>query len=520
MAFLNKDEVFYLEPVFSPITATGNASISGSIEEGVLLLVDNHGYIHDQAIVFDDSLERDLNSSGSDPSYTFSFTKLSAQRSFRLYLITNGVTWSVFGDNDGDGAPNSNVFALSEGSNINLGLINWTEADDGKLLTQFNIFGQAGVVAKPINQRIPIMMEQPPINGLSLEKLVRRGMGALYNGWVGGADTYLGRVVSSTRHGTSNDADTARFFQAFSTLAALAFEYSSDGDAETLDRIGDILDLLGIPDDSRRGSPRWMELPEEVDLRTETTEQMAKFIDTAMRNSLSRAARLLSQVSSTFNVTWVRPDNGNQVENDFADARFFLGLIKLELAYIALWDAYDLDFDIDSLVETESDDIPGNDETVESFLAKNPKFLSLNDRSKLGQSRDLLLFGAINNLELTIKSIEEETDSQEDDLIRLTSLDTQEITRTRRYLTRIKRSIESGSTLIEAHDSGDRRKDIILDLRRFFAIGVDFRNDGLLPPVIGNDLDKSQPCLPDPTFNGVVVSPDLDTVVFDDYECQ
>lgn len=131
----------------------------------------------------------------------------------------------------------------------------------------------------------------------------------------------------------------------------------------------------------------------------------------------------------------------------------------------------------------------------------------------------MAVLGAVNNLEAAITTIQEETDLQGDDLIRLTSLDNDEIVRSRDYLANIRRSVELGETLIEADDGGDQSKDLILDLRRFFTEGVDFRADDLLPAVIGNDLDKSQPCLPDPTFNGVVISPDLDAAIYDKGTC-
>jgi hypothetical protein len=79
--------------------------------------------------------------------------------------------------------------------------------------------------------------------------------------------------------------------------------------------------------------------------------------------------------------------------------------------------------------------------------------------------------------------------------------------------------VTTGRTLIDTHDSGDRRKDLILDLKQFFTVGVDFRDDNVLPRIVGNDLVGSKPCLPDPTFNGVVISPDLEDILFEETQC-
>lgn len=500
---------------------TGSASISGSIENGVLLLVDDRGNIYGQAIVFGDLLEKDPSSLQSKDSYYFSFPNLPENENFRLYLIDDGMIWSIFGDTDGDGTPNSNAFSLSESSNIALGLVNGLEADDGILLTQFDLFDQDGIVEKPSNLSIPAMIEFPSTAALTEQQLLQLGMGALFNGWTGGANAFFNRIVNSTAPGASNTADAARFFLAFSTLASIGLETPTDGDSGTINRIGDVFDLLGIPNDETRGSFGWVEVPEGVEVDTQTSERIGDFIDSETRSNLARAVTLLEQVSQTFNITWIRPDHGKPIENDFSDALFFLGLIKLEQAYLTLGDAYNLEFNLGTLIEKENDDDSANDETVESFLGTNPQFLSLADRSQLALASDLLVSGAISNLEGAINSIEAEMDPQADDLIRLTTLESgqQDISRTRSYLASIRESIQSGPTRIEANDDGDQSKDVILDLWRFFNVGVDFRNDGLLPAIIDNELDKSRPCLPDPTFNGVVVSPDLNDAIYDENVC-
>jgi len=504
---------------FESLEYTCNGIISGSIEEGVLLLVDKRGEINDLVSTFGREPDVDRSGNGLNDSYSFTFTNLLTRSSIRLYLIVSGKIYSVYGDNDGDGIPNSNVFALADDADINLGSISERLEVEKKLLTEFDLFGQPGVLPRVANPRIPIGIERPPLSGLSTPELVQAGMAALFSGWIGGANTYLERAIATTGPGSSQEADAARFFMAFSQLATIVSESASDGNPSNLDRLSDALDLLGVPNDVTRGYFVWMDVPEEIDQSKLSAERLAEFIDEKSRDDVAFAVKLLEQVSSKFRSTWIRPDNDKQIENDYGDVLFFLGLLKLEQAFIAINDAYDLDFDINSLVERSTDDNPANDAQVESFLEENPSFLSLASRAQLARARDLFLLGAVTNLEQALRRIEAETDSQEDDLIRITSWDNDELSRTRSYLENIRRSVEVGETLIEADADGDQNKDLVLDLRRFFADGIDFRGDGLLPPVIGNDLDKSRPCLPDPTFNGVVISPNLDSTIYNEFEC-
>ena len=130
-----------------------------------------------------------------------------------------------------------------------------------------------------------------------------------------------------------------------------------------------------------------------------------------------------------------------------------------------------------------------------------------------------MLDGVIRNLERVITSIENEADDQENDVIKISEYDREDIDQARAYLSKTKNSIVNGQTLIHENSNGDQTKDVILNLKRFFGEGVDFRRDNLLPAVKGNQLDEARPCLPDPSFNGVVVSPDLDDAIYEDYAC-
>jgi len=520
VSLLNSDQVYYLEPVFSPKNFEGNSSIVGSIDQGALLLVDQYGYIIDVEIVFNNSPDTDVNQDGINESYSFAFSNLLPNKKFSLYLVDGGEIYSVYG---GTETPITNVFSLRSPTTIDLGHINWIRVGNGQFLSQFDILAQPEVATETENPIIPIKLEQPPIIGYSDQQLVQMGMGALRNGWIGGANTYFTHVVGNTRPGSSNNADTARFFLAFTTLASLITQSPSDGSTQSLNRISDILDILGVPDDLTRGSPRWIQLSanqnQNQNQNSLASEEFSSFIEQQISSDLAEAAKLLDKVSQNFRITWPNSSTGNTVENDYADALFFLGLINLERAYSSVLNAYNLKGDVLEVMERNSDDDLANDITIERFLDQNPNFLKLSDKSKLAVAKNHLLSGSISKFELALNQIQSETDAQDDDLIRLTSSDQEEINQTKEYLARTRRSISSGQTLLYSSESGDPMEDIIINLRRFFDAGVDFRGDNLLPAVRGNSLDDSQPCLTDPTFNGVVISPDLDSSIYDDYVC-
>jgi hypothetical protein len=498
--------------IFQEGITTNRALLAGLIESGSILLVDNLGIVIDAESAFGRSPDGDYDENGVAESYSFIFSNIAPNRKIRLYLIDETRIHTVF-FTDHRGVK-SNVFSLDEGVSIDVGLIGWEELDSSDATAQLDPFANAGVASHPAILTIPIGVEKPPVAGLGNPELLRAGMGALFSGWIGGANTYLGKVITTTSPGSSAEANAARFFGAFSKLAAFSSELISDGNPNTINRIGDVLDLMGVPDDVRRGSLNWIEVPDDWDRNAVSSEKLTDFIKVRGDSDLARAVTLLEQVKPGFRITWIRPDDSTPVENDYGDAQFILGVLRIDQAMAAINAAYNFEIDVKRLAETNTDDFPGNDQTVESILNQNPQLLSIKDRSRLAKSRELIL-RAIADFENALRVIESETDSQDDDLIRVSSLDADEIARTRSYLAGVKKSLTGGGFFNAADTDGEKRKDLILDLQAFFTVGVDFRKDNLVPAVIGNELDDSEPCLPDPTFNGVVISLDIS----DDLRC-
>ena len=310
-----------------------------------------------------------------------------------------------------------------------------------------------------------------------------------------------------------------RFYLAISSLVGFGTELPSDGRSKPFNRLSDVIDILGLPDDYSRGSIKWIELPQDRALESTDAEEALEYIDSHLEQLNNRSTILLEQISPRFRTTWIRPDSKEHVEIDYADSLALLAYLKLIQAEAAIFEAYNLEFDAKRIVDLNTDDNDLNNETVESFLSKNPAFMSIKARSHLNRAKNLLLDGVIKNIEQAIRSIEGESDPQDDDLLKISSADREDISRTRSYLSKTRNSIINGETLVHEDSDGDRTKNLVLNLKRFFVEGVDFRKDDLLPAVKGNRLDESRPCLPDPTFNGVVISPNLDDVIYEEFPC-
>jgi hypothetical protein len=151
-----------------------------------------------------------------------------------------------------------------------------------------------------------------------------------------------------------------------------------------------------------------------------------------------------------------------------------------------------------------------NNHTVESFLASNPRFPPLVDRSSL-PTAEQVFHEALDDLVNTITTIAAETDDQSDDFVQLKPMTTAEIDQAKMEITAIQDAL-SGRTSIHGTafqlnvDSNkltldlSRFNDFTLDLSRFFA-GLDFRQPDLLPPFSGNEVAGF---FPDPMFGGIV----------------
>ncbi|MEA2079430.1 MAG: hypothetical protein U9P00_06150, partial [Pseudomonadota bacterium] len=179
------------------------------------------------------------------------------------------------------------------------------------------------------------------------------------------------------------------------------------------------------------------------------------------------------------------------LEVDKGDALFFAGLFNSMLAEMAIQSAYNLDGDIDSPFNVESNNDPlsnnGNDPSIESFLNANQDFLKLADRDKLAEAK-ASVSAALGDMDSAIDSILAETDDQIDDMITIdATVNTAEI---KTWISETQASINGDSTNIGR---------VALNLKVFFDNGVDIRSK--LPAFSGNNASS---VFSDPTAGGVI----------------
>ena len=486
----------------TPTTPTSSLTILGTVTGTTIIAIDEN----DDVVASDDTADKTPNADGS---FSFTLTELPLSQDIRIFLITDGAIYPMYFDTNGDGDSDTNVFALNSdaSSTLELGFIaiNVT-GEDGRAIPEFDPTNDSNVVAGAAIAEIPPSVNEPVTSGLSVAELNAAGLKAFSDGWVLGARAYFKEAVSLVGNDTSSDADTARFFFALSRVAALGFDTLSDGEEAPLDRLADVLDRLGVLNDEKRGNLSLIELPEPLPSNSPTGNEYRDFLYNVASPELSGAMDDLAKVSSSFNIKWLVPFlNDGEKESDYGDVLFFRSSFGSALAAIAIQRAYDLEADIDEIAAANKDNTDQiANITIESFLDTHADFLKLTDLSKLAVAKAALDKNALADIDEAIVIMLAETDDQSDDLISLADLSAQEITDFRTDIANVQSSIDNGPT--------DFDSSLTLDLKQFFDAGVDFRTPNRLPAFTGDDISG---LFPDPNFNDVVLSPDLNEDVVD-----
>jgi hypothetical protein len=497
-----------------------SATVSGAVAGTTIMAIDGQ----DNIIASDDTADRtafdvDTDGDGFTDAFSFTLTGLPLSEDIRIFLITDGAIYPMYFDTDGDGVSDSNVFALNADASTTLALGFVDVAvlgEDGRAIPAINPISDPNVVAGAAIAAIPPSVNEPATTGLTVAELNAAGLKALADGWVLGARTYFEAAVTQAAGDASNDADTARFFFALARVAALGFDTLSDGDATLLERLGDVLDRLGAPQDESRANWNLIDVPDTLPGDTPTGNEYRDFLYSVVGGELSGAMDNLAAISVSFNTDWSEPFvNDATLESDYGDVLFFRSLFGSALAALAVQRAYELDADVDAIDTLNSDLDPTNDITVESFLASDLDFLTLTDAAKLAEAKAALQADALVDMDAAIDVILAETDDQNDDLITLVdpadpladqAVQEQELRDFQTRIAEVQNSIANGATSIGNSNPAT------LDLQRFFDAGVDFRNPDRLPQFSGNDISG---LFPDPAFNSVVLSPDLNEDLLD-----
>jgi hypothetical protein len=501
-------------------TVTPSATISGAVGGTTVVAIDSQ----DKLVASDDTADRtafdvDTTGDGITDAFSFTLTGLPLGENLRVFLITGGAIYPMYFDTDGDGISDSNVFSLDTTSSttLELGFVEVEPlGETGRAIPEINPFSNSSVVVGTTIAEIPESVNEPPTSGLTVAELNAAGLKALSDGWVLGARTYFEAAVVQAGSDTSNDADTARFFFALVRVAALGFDTLSDGDATLLERLGDLLDRLGAPNDETRSNWGLLTLPDTLPANSPTGNEYRDFLYTVVGGELSGALENLAAISTGFNADWSEPFvNDTSLESDYGDVLFFRSLFGSALATLAIQRSYDLDADIDAIDAQNGDLDLTNDVTIETFLAGDLDFLTLADASKLQEAKVVLQTDALVDMDEAINVILDETDDQNDDLITLIdpsdpladqTLQEQELRDFQNRIAEVQNSIANGTTSIGTSNPA------MLDLLQFFDTGVDFRDPNRLPAFTGNDVAG---LFPDPGFNSVVLSPDLNEDVVD-----
>jgi len=468
----------------------GNAApagtVSGSVSGTTVIAIN----MADEIVASDDTTGKTADINGNFP---FTLNRLPLNEDIRIYLISGGAIYPMFFDSDANGSYDTNVFSLTAETTIDLGFVDVTFPDeDGKAIPENDPSANVAVVSGTAVTVIPPGVNEPPTSGLKLTDLIDRGINALGDGWVLGARTYFEAAVNLAGTSTTNDADSARFLFALTRFIALGFDTLSDGNSADMNRLGDILDRLGVADSEVRGNLYLINLPDTLPADSPTGNEYRNFLYQVAAPELSDAVANLDDISTSFNKVWTDPIDGTQVESDYGDVLVLRGTFKSLIASIATQRAYNLNADVDDIVNSNV--------TIQDFLAGNATFLSLDDTAKLTEAKDYLTSGAIVDFKDAIDVIKGEIDDQSDDLVTLDLLGDPTGATAKAKLDQLMTSLQSGETMVGK---------ATLDLQRFFDHGVDFRSpSNLLPAFTGNSVAG---LFPDATFDSVIVSPDLNT---------
>ena len=469
----------------------GNAApagtVSGSVSGTTVIAIN----MADEIVASDDTTGKTADINGNFP---FTLNGLPLNEDIRIYLISGGAIYPMFFDSDANGSYDTNVFSLTAETTIDLGFVDVSFPDeDGKAIPENDPTSNVAVVSGTADPVIPPSVNEPPTSGLTLSDLVNKGINALGDGWVLGARTYFEAAVNLAGTSASNEADTARFLFALTRFLALGFDTLSDGNYTDMNRLGDILDRLGVADNEVRANWDLINTPDILPADSPTGNEYRDFLYEVAAPELIGAVSNLDDISTDFNKQWTDPMDNTQVESDYGDVLVLRGAFKSLLASIATQRAYDLDADVD--------DIANSYITIEDFLAGNITFLSLADKTKLAEAKNYLTNGAIDDFKDAIDVINGEVDDQTNDLVTLDLLGDPTGATAKAKLDQVMTSLVAGATMVGSSTT--------LDLKHFFDDGVNFRSPSeLLPPFTGNSVAG---LFPDATFDNVIVSPDLNT---------
>lgn len=326
---------------------------------------------------------------------------------------------------------------------------------------------------------------------LDISQLIAKGLTLLNTHQVLKSEVYFKVAWYKSQGIVSNDADTARFFYTITRVAAVVFDIQADENDEGLHDFGDILDAFGVGvlDRDLLGETGIV-FPTTLPNTSPSGADLQDFLYNVVRPELIAAVETLDEISPSFNKTWSEPIDNTSVESDYGDVLTGKALLKCAISIILIQYAYDLDFDVAALVNT-------NVTTIETFLSANTKFFTLGNSIYL-QNAKTYIGEAANDIESAIDTIQTETDGQLDDLVTLADMSAEEILEAKEAILALKQALKgSNTTYDEGTDS--HSDDTIFNISPFFS-GINLRS--LLPSFSDDDPIG---LLPDTSFGGILL---------------
>lgn len=455
---------------------TSQGTIQGEVAGTTVIAFDDSG----QILASDDTTGKAPNAQGHFP---FTLTGIPTGVNVRVFLLTEGGIFPMsFGP-----PPGSNVFSLNAAGTVILGFV---ATSGGQAIPQFT---PSNVTLRGANHAIPPGLLTPNTAGLSFGELLAKGFTALKDGLPPRARAYFGAAVGQLNGSQSpNDADTARFFFALSSVASLGFDVLSDGNPGDLNRLADLLDTIGCnPSDAARNNVQTLQgscPPHPTSVPTGAQLQ-AFLYSNVVRPALLTAVSNLNLVSQSFNKTWVSPLDHNQVKSDYGDVLVFRAAFKAALQAIAAQQAY---------VPTEiTQPILNPNLTDQQFLSDNPTFLTLKPGGGtfLVEAKGYFTTSYGDDILQAIVFLQNNRPGNQADY--LITLDRLHLTP--QDLAGIQGLIQQAK--VSVNGPADFGNGVTLDLSKFFGPpGQNIR--ALLPPFTG-DIPGF---FPDPTLGGIIVS--------------
>lgn len=233
----------------------------------------------------------------------------------------------------------------------------------------------------------------------------------------------------------------ARFFRAFTRLAALVQGTSSDGSTITLGELDTLLSQFGLglrnrsiydPDFADLDVPRNENGQVQLPTTSPTVNAVMDFLSDDVLATIDAALADLNALDSTFVLTLSQGDLGDvftddlaevsqAIEVDFGDVSLVKAMLQLFRAKILILSAYNLDADVDNLIDLNNRDLL-NVQTNISDANINLLTLVSDGTTRLNQARTAVQ-DAINAYRTASTFIRAEVDGQDDDLLVLNDPD-------------------------------------------------------------------------------------------------